>query len=76
MTGEDDIPTVPDLPTSELRCPECGGNGMVLVVLLRNADGTASKGIASTCSLCEGTGEVSRHTFAEWHATREGRPPG
>lgn len=68
-----EMPTSPDVNTG-LRCPSCAGLQMSLSVVETNPDGTVAKALASPCSYCNGSGQVTRGQFREWWAARMGRP--
>jgi hypothetical protein len=70
----EELPTSPALPAAQVRCFSCLGEGMTLRVVERDPDGAVTKRSAETCVTCRGTKSVSRAAWAEWHATREGRP--
>lgn len=62
-TYDDDAPTQPDVV--QLKCPQCGGSGDVLVGEDTN---TGYSRLPRTCDLCWGKKFVGRDAYDRWRA--------
>ena len=63
MVDDSDEPTQPDV--MQLKCPQCGGSGDVLV---GDDSSTLYRKRRMTCDLCWGKKFITRDAFDRWRA--------